>query len=190
MHRLTEFSLRRPWLTLGVLLVITGVLGAGVPRVQPAYGFRVLIGSEHPAIQALDSLVEEFSGGYPVRIAWECGAGQPCAHAFDTASLEMANALTQQLSASAPIVNVLGPANAPLMVSTEGGFRVRRFVEREQVVGDAQVLVGRALDDPLWVGDLVSADGRVGAIVLQPRNNEPGTDLLLTEAIERALEPF
>ena len=55
MHRLTAFSLRRPWLTLGLLLVVTGVLGAGAPRVKPAYGFRVLVGSEHPAIKALDS---------------------------------------------------------------------------------------------------------------------------------------
>ena len=75
MHRLTEFSLRRPWLTLAVLLVITGVLAEGLPKVKPAYGFRVLIGSDHPAIQALDSLIEEFAGGHPVRIAWECGPG-------------------------------------------------------------------------------------------------------------------
>ena len=71
MHRLTEFSLRRPWLTLGVLLAVTGVLAVGLPRVKPAYGFRVLVGPDHPAIQALDSLVNEFAGGYPVRIAWE-----------------------------------------------------------------------------------------------------------------------
>ena len=78
MYRLTEFSLRRPWLTLGVLLAVTGVLAVGLPRVKPAYGFRVLIGADHPAIRALDSLIDEFAGGYPARIVWECGAGQPC----------------------------------------------------------------------------------------------------------------
>ncbi|NRA02751.1 MAG: hypothetical protein HRU00_09150 [Myxococcales bacterium] len=98
MYRLTEFSLRRPWLTLAVLLVITGVLGAGLPKVKPAYGFRVLVGSDQPAIQALSSLVEQFSGSDPVRIAWECGAGQPCETVFDVASLGMADALTRELA--------------------------------------------------------------------------------------------
>ena len=98
MHRLAEFSLRRPWLTLAVLLVITGVLGAGLPKVKPAYGFRVLVGSDQPAIQALSSLVEQFSGSDPVRIAWECGAGHACETVFDVASLGMADALTRELA--------------------------------------------------------------------------------------------
>ncbi len=42
-------------LGLGVLLFLTAVLGVGVPRVKPAFGFRVLLGEDHPAIQALDS---------------------------------------------------------------------------------------------------------------------------------------
>ena len=76
MHRLTDFSLRRPGLTLAILLVITLVLGIGATRVEQAYGFRVLVGDDHPAIEALDSLVEEFAGGYPARIWWTAGARQ------------------------------------------------------------------------------------------------------------------
>ncbi len=190
MHRLAEFSLRRPWLTLGVLLVITGVLGAGVPRVKPAYGFRVLIGADHPAIQALDSLIDEFAGGYPARIAWKCGRGEPCNTVFDAASLEMADALTQELAAAAPVMNVLGPANAPVLVSNADGFAVRRFVENGVTASDARELAQRVLDDPLWVGTLVSPDGHVGVIVVQPADNEPETDLLLTDTIDAVLEPF
>ena len=66
MHRLTEFSLRRPWLTLGILLAITAVLGVGVPKVKQAYGYRVQIGEHHPSVQNLNSLIEEFSGGLPI----------------------------------------------------------------------------------------------------------------------------
>ncbi len=190
MYRLTEFSLRRPWLTLALLLVITGALAAGLPNVKPAYGFRVLIGSDHPAIQALDSLVEEFSGGYPVRIAWECGAGQPCETVFDATSLGMADALTEELAASAPVLSVLGPANTSVLVPGEGGFEIRRFVENGVITDDADELARRVLGDPLWVGDLVSADARVGVIILQPTDNEPETDVLLIDAIESALEPF
>ena len=58
------------------------------------------------------------------------------------------------------------------------------------VARDAAELAQRVLDDPLWVGDLVSADGRVGVIVVQPADNEPETDLLLTDTIDAVLEPF
>ena len=83
MHRLTEFSLRRPWLTLSILLAITVGLGLGVPKVKQAYGYRVQIGDQHPSIENLNALIEEFSGGLPIQIAWECGRGHPCESVFD-----------------------------------------------------------------------------------------------------------
>ena len=43
MHRLTEFSLRRPWLTLAVLLAITvGLRGGDAAAPEKKYGYRVL----------------------------------------------------------------------------------------------------------------------------------------------------
>ena len=115
MHRLTEFSLRRPWLTLAILLAITAVLGVGVPKVKPAFGFRVLIGEDHPTIRDLDSMVAEFSGGLPIQIAWECGAGQPCDSVFDPNSLAMAAQLTQELEALPWVRAIEGPPTSALM---------------------------------------------------------------------------
>jgi len=189
-HRLTEFSLRRPWLSLGVLLVVTGFLAVGLPQVKQGYGSQVLVGGDHPAVRALDSLVDEFAGGYPVRIAWECGAGQPCATVFDAASLTMADALARELYGADGVVNVLGPANASVLVASEAGFAARRFVEQGVVASDSQELAQRALEDPLWVGDLVSADARVGVIVVQPADNAPETDQKVVDTIEAALAPF
>ena len=57
MHRLTEFSLRRPWLTLGVLLSLTVGLAFGLPNLETKYGYRVLIGDDHPSIVSLDNLI-------------------------------------------------------------------------------------------------------------------------------------
>ena len=190
MHRLTELSLRRPWLTLSILLAITVGLGLGVPKVKQAFGFRVLIGEEHPAIQALDDLISEFSGGYPVLIAWECGVGQPCESVFDPVSLKMADQLSRELSAASPVVDVIGPSNASVFVPGEDGFRVARFVENSAVVGEASDLAERALEDPFWLGDLVSSDADLGVIVVQLADNEPETDLLFTDMLENTLEPF
>ncbi len=190
MHHLTRFSLARPWITLLGLLAITAFLALGVPKVQPAYGFRVLIGDDHPAILTLDSIIEEFSGGLPVQIGWECGSGHPCQHVFDESSLLMAEELIQRLSAADRVHDVQGPANAPLLVPGEGGFQLRRFVEGGSIPADVDQLARRALADPLWVGELISADGRVGVIVLQPSDNRPETDLAVVESIESALDIF
>ena len=190
MHHLTEFSLRRPWLTLSILLAITAVLGMGVPKVKQAYGFRVMIGEDHPAIRALDSLVEEFAGGYPVRIAWECGDDQPCETVFDPVSLRMADALTRQLSGVAVVASVLSPTNAALFLPSENGFAVRRLIENGEFSRDSTQLEERALKDPFWVGDLVSDSARVGVIVVQAANSRPDTDVALINTIDRILEPF
>ncbi|MEE8550995.1 MAG: hypothetical protein V3T08_07035, partial [Gemmatimonadota bacterium] len=129
MHRLTRISLAHPRVTLLVLALITAGFAAGLPRLRTEFGTRVLIGDEHPSIQALDALIERYGGGLPVLIVWSCGQGQPCDSVFDPASLEMAYAVTQALSSLEGIRDVQGIANSALLVPRPDGFDVRRFVE-------------------------------------------------------------
>ncbi|MFP8875262.1 MAG: hypothetical protein VCB42_12240, partial [Myxococcota bacterium] len=144
MHHLTEFSLRRPWLTLAVLLAITAGLGAGVPGIKPGYGYRIMIGESHPAIRDLDSMIEQYAGGNPLLVAWECGPGHPCQSVFDEASLQMADRLTQELELLPMVRAVESPTNAALLVPTPDGFAVRRFVENGEIAPDAETLGQRA----------------------------------------------
>ena len=83
-------------------------------------------------------LVEQFGGGLPIQIAWECGEGHPCASVFDDASLRMADSVTRPLAPLRGILDVQGPSNAPLLVPAEDGFAIRRFVENGEVVSDAK----------------------------------------------------
>ena len=190
MYRLTRLSLSYPKLTLLVVALVTAVLGVGLTRLRTEFGYRVLIGDEHPSVRALDAFIAQFGGGLPARIAWECGEGQPCNTVFDPSSLEMAFAVTNALSPLAGIQNVEGPATAALLVPSPGGFAARRFVDEGELAPDAAALAARALDDPLWVDTFVSKSGRVGVIVVQPSDTAPETDVLVTDAIEKALAPF
>ena len=190
MHRLTELSLHRPWLTLGVLLTLTALLGLGVPKVKPAFGFRVLLGEAHPAIQVLDDMVEGFAGGYPIRIAWECGEGQPCRTVFDETSLMMADALTLELGVLPNVASVVGPTNAGILTADDGGISVRYLIENGARADDLDLLARRVLQDPFWLDDLVSADGRAGVIVVQPADGRPEADLVLTDSIDELLTGF
>src|SRR5262245_10176326 len=139
MHQLTRLSLSHPRAALALLLAITALLGAGLPRVRSEYGYRVLVGDDHPSIRRLDALIAEFGGGLPLQIAWECGNGAPCGRVFDAASLEMADSVTRSLAGAQGVRGAIGPTNAPLLVPQPGGYAVRRFVEGGRVVADGPV---------------------------------------------------
>jgi hypothetical protein len=190
MERLTELSLKYRGIAIAILAGVTVILGAGTTRVEQAFGFRVLVGEDHPAIQALDSLVAEYSGGFPVRIVWECGPQQPCETVFDDTSLRMADRLTGELLSAPHVSNVTSPANAAVFGADPDGITVDRFVENGVINEQRTQLAQRALEDSLWVNKLISPDGLVGAIIVQPSDNRPETDLTLVNSIERALLSF
>jgi len=190
MHHLTRWTLAYPRTAIAVLIALTAVLGAGLPHVRSEFGYRVLVGDNYPAIRALDALVEQFGGGLPVQIAWECGEGFPCASVFDETSLRMADSVARELAAAPGVREVVGPANAPLLVPDAEGFAVRRFVEDGDLRADTAELARRARGDALWTGTLVSRDARVGVVTLQPVDTRPSTDALVVRAIQTALAPF
>jgi len=189
-YRLTRLSLSYPKTTLLIVAAITIVFAGGLLRLRTEFGFRVLIGDDHPSIQALDRFLAEFGGGLPVQIAWECGEGRPCKSVFDSASLEMAETVTRALASSTGVRNVNGPNNAALLVPTASGFAVRQLVENGKPVSDLEALQRRARSDPLWEGTFASADGTVGVIVVEPSDTQSETDVAVVDAIERALAPF
>lgn len=153
------------------------------------FGYRVLLGDDHPAVRTLDGLLAEFGGGLPLWLAWECGDGHPCASALDSVSLRMAQALARELAALPDARSVRGPADAPILAPDASGFAVRHLVENGEVASDAQALAALALSDPLWLGDVVSADGSVGAIVVEPRDSTNATAVAIVEAAQAAIQP-
>ncbi|MEE8164253.1 MAG: MMPL family transporter, partial [Myxococcota bacterium] len=189
-HQLTRLTLNRPKSVLLALGAITAFLAAGLPNLRTEFGYRVLVGDDHPSIVALDELIHQYGGGFPLYIAWECGDGFPCDTVFDIESLEMAYSLTRTMSAFPGIVNVESPATTGLLTPAAGGFDIRRFVEDGKVVPDAEELALRALDDPLWAGTLISSDGTVGVIILQTSDSENETGVGVVDAVLRTIAPF
>ena len=189
MYALTRFSLDHQRLTVAALMLVTVALAAGLPRLQHAYGYAAIIGPEHPVIQTLNDMVDEFGGGIPARIRWECGEKLPCASVFDRASLEMAAALTEQLRATGGVRDIYGIANSGLLIPGANGFSVRRFVERGVPVADAEELAGFAVRDPSWLGSLISRDLRVGTLFVVPEASDHRTELdgLTRKVVETGL---
>ncbi len=190
LSRLTDASLGYPVWVLVLLSLFTLAFACQLPKLRTEFGYRPLLGEEHPSIQVLDGFIERFGGGFPVQIAWSCRESRHCETIFDPASLRMADTVSRRLASLAVIRDVRSPASSPLLVPTDDGFGVRRFVERGELAADARLLAERALDDPLWVGNLVSRDGGTGVIVVQPVDSESETSVQVVEAIRQALAPF
>ncbi len=186
MRRLLSATLEHPRWAAGALLAATLALAAGLPRVRSEYGYRPLLGGDHPAIARMERFVDSYGGGFPLRIVYECGPALPCRDALDDRALAMARAVGDRLAASGVVRRVEGPAHAALLVPAPEGFRV----ERLEAGGASPALRRAARSDRFWRGNLVAGDPAVGAIVLQLSDTRSATMERAVDEVEAALAPF
>lgn len=189
MRVLTRYALRSPRTTTALVVLFTAVAVWGLPRTVTEVGYRAILGEDHPAVQRLDDLIDTFGGGLPVMAVWSCDAQSPCESAFDDASLRMAESVERSLSSHSLVLRVESPASAPLLTFADGGLSIRQFIERGEIPADREMLAEIAVREPLWQGTLVSADGRVGAIIVQLASSDSETTATIVPALQKALEP-
>jgi hypothetical protein len=176
LNRLAALSLRRPWLALTLALVATLALGAGALRVGPETGYRAFLGEHHRVVRDLESVTTRFGGGVPFAIVYHCAEGDPCTSVFDANALAMAQALAVEIAALPGVKRVEGPATSPLLAPELFDLpRARQLAPDGKPAADIAALAQRALHDPTWVGQIVSADARAGAIVVQIADSSGAT---------------
>ena len=191
MDRFTSLCLRRPTLALAVTSVATLVLGVGALRVGTDTGYRAFLGADHPAVQSLESVTRRFGGGVPFAIVYHCGESQPCASVFDANALAMDYALATAISAFAGVARVDSPATSPLLVPEWLDLpRARRLASEGVPASDIAELALRAQQDPVWAGQIVSSDGKLGALVVQLVDSAGSTAEQVVDAVRAALVPW
>jgi predicted RND superfamily exporter protein len=190
MQKLVRLSLTYPKLAVFAVAFATLVLGAGALRITTDAGFRAYVGARHPAVRELDAFLERFGGGLPVAAVWSCDETLLCETVFDPEPLRMAHSVAMSLARTTGVRSVASPATSPLLVPGEDGFGVRRFFESGEPAADADALARRAVRDPLWVGDLISSDGVVGAIVFELASSESDVNVAAMAALQEALAPY
>lgn len=167
MQRLTELALRRPGAVLALAALLTLALGAGLPRLRTETGYRAFLGPRHPAVRALDEMAERFGGGVPFLVVWSCATSPGCERALDPHSLAMAHDVATALEALPGVLRVDGPATSPLLVQEPLELpKAVRLAPEGRPTPDLDRLASQARADPLWRGQIVSADGRAGALVV------------------------
>jgi len=187
---LTRLSLRHPLLTLAVVALLTAALGLGATRIERETALRTFLGADHPTVLALDRHLERFGGGYPVIVAYSCEESRLCDSIFDASAIAMAGALGADLARAQGVRNVHSPASTPLIVTDGDDLRVVRFADLDgDADGQRAALARHALADPLWQRALVSADGRVGALVVDVASSQTDVQQSVAAALEQALAP-
>lgn len=190
MQWLTRRALGSPRATLILALMVSVVAALGLPRIATEVGYRGVLGDSHPSVLELDAFIARFGGGLPVFAVYSCAETSSCDSVFDDAPLRMARRVEQAMLEHPLVRRVDSPASSPILVPAPGGFAVRRLIEDGRVASDRDALRERALGDELWEGNLVSPDGRVGAIVVQLASSDSHTTSSVVPALREALAPF
>ena len=190
MRALSDAVLERPRAALALLAALSAFFALGATRLETQAGYRAFLGSGHPAVRALDAFTERFGGGLPFAAVWSCGAPAPCERVFDAPALRMAHDVARALEAQPGVVRVDGPATSPLLVPDFGLPTLRRLAPRGEPAPDLEELAARALADPMWAGQLVSPDGRAGALLIHLGDSRSETGVRALARLRESLAPW
>lgn len=188
---LARFALHRPVVTMLAIVAITLTLATGALWIETDVGYRALLGDSHPAVRDLDDFLDRFGGGLPMLAVWSCEESPACESVFDEASLAMAHNVAERMKGVEGVWRVDSPATSPLLapVLLEPFPRARRLAPAGQPEADVAELAAIALQDPLWVGQLVSEKGDAGALLVHLASSDGATSLRVFDALERAIAP-
>jgi hypothetical protein len=188
---LAELSLRRPVAALTLLAAATLGLAAGMPRLATDVGYRAYLGAGHPAIRELDAFAARFGGGYPFAAIFCCDEAAPCRSVFDPVSLRMAHEVATRLAEVPGVRRVDGPATSPLLVPVPLDLpEARRLAPGGEPARDLARLAARAVEDPVWVGQLVSADAKAGALLVHLASTDGATSARAVGRLRELLAPW
>lgn len=191
MERVAAWALRHPAAALGLWLALAAGFAAGALRVGSDAGYRAFLGAGHPVVRDLDRMAARFGGSLPFALTYRCEEAAPCRSVFDPPALELAHTLAAQLAAVPGVRRVESPATSPLLVAELFELpEVRRLAPDGVPAPDLAALVPRALADPLWVSQIVSPDGRAGALLVVLADSSSDTAERAVDAALAATAPF
>ncbi len=159
MNRWAERILRsRVWILLGVL-GLSFWLGAQALQLRPEWNEQAEFSPDDPHIAYFQQFQDRFGGQEFMLVMVQAD------NVFTPTVLGYLSELTEALREVPRAVDVVSLSTVTVVRPTSSGVRMEPFMEepptREE---DAEALSREALSHPLWVGTLVSADGRLACI--------------------------
>lgn len=162
MGRLADWIIRRPWITLAALLVVTAFFLAGIPRLAIDNSVDSMLPSDHPARLLYDEVNDTFGGTDVMVVAFEAE------DLFGEHALAQIADLTDAFEQIPGVDEVVSLSTAKRMDGEEGTLIVRDLMDVvPEDVEARDALREYVLNQELYVNNIVSSDGRFGGIVVE-----------------------
>ena len=175
MERVSRFATHHPWIVLGTFLVLSVVLGLGLPRLEFDNSPEAMVPPDLPAKRLLDEVEETFGTGSLAVAALEGDIYTPEA-------LAQLRETTQAVEEVPGVLRVASLATAQRMEEDAGFLLIEDLVPEDSLTPEeVQAIRAYVASSPLYQGKLVSEDGRYAAVLISVERN---ADML---ALERAL---
>lgn len=177
MRRYVEAIIRWPLLTIGVLILMTAFFASQVPHLRSVLDPKRILPQGHPYVQLNNKIEDEFGGSRVVVIGVTVKEGD----IFNPETLGKIKRITEAVKGVSGILeeNVISIADRKIkyIKSTDDGLDIRRMMEDvpQTPEGLAELRANVFMND-LYVGSLVSRDGKSAAILTDFRGGGSASD--------------
>lgn len=162
MDKLANWIIRRPWITLGVLLLITGLFLAGIPRLQIDNSVDSMLPADHPARLLYDDVNDTFGGTDVMAVAVYSE------DIFSEATLTQVIELTEAFQRLPGVDEVVSLSTAKRMDGEGGTLIVRDLMPTvPESARERDDLRAYVLSTELYVNNIISSDGLYAGIVVE-----------------------
>ena len=182
--RIGDFLQDHRWPVLLIILVVSLYLGTGLRQWSVSQNFKDDLPENDPDIIAFDAFNDQFGGAELLVVT------VTAPDIFTRENLALVREITRRMADVRGIEEVFSLTNISDIVGTEEGLEVNPFLEEiPESVESLAALRALALSEPSWVGNLISADGRVAAIngSMDWLEENPLVKLQAAGAVERLL---
>ncbi len=179
---LTEISVQRPLVAVGIGLVVTLGFAFQAAQLSSEVGYAAYFGPDDPAVHRLSDFFEEFDSGLHVLVVFGCPGSNVCSSVRDRAALEFIGKLQRDLDALPNVRRTQSVLNAPIVV---GPLETRTIAARGgggdySLSPDWEPLAEQSLGEPFLANVVVSVDGKTAGIIVefQTLDSRPVRDLV------------
>jgi len=172
-EKIAKYVLTYPKTVILCSLIITILLGSGIGKIRIDDDIKNMLPKDLPARLALNE-VEDLFGGSDVLLVTISNEEQTI---FNEGTLTKIIEITDSLDAIPGVIRVTSLATAKQIKGEEWGMEVTPFLEEVPKTEDAiRKLEKTFFDDSLYVGSLVSQDGKYASILaVMDENSETMT---------------
>jgi len=189
-RRYVEWVTRRPRTVIAAVLLVSVLLGAGIPGVYIENERKQQLPENDPIIRLDDEILEIFGGGKYVLIGLEPVQGD----IFQPWFLEKVREVTEGMAAIPgvdpdQVLSITAPRVKSIEAGGEGEIRVETLVgEIPSTPGELEELRRRITGEKLLTGFLVSRDARAASVSADMDDLDPSPELRNSVLNERIRE--